>query len=91
MLQIHSPKILYQTGGDLLYSLSWALGSPKAQATEQFGYNEGGLVCGLTLCYPIVKVATSIPDCMCNDHHDHSVGTHKSKLHKLSCNTDTSP
>ena len=35
--------ILYRTGGDLLTSLSWALGSPKAQATEQFGYSDRGL------------------------------------------------
>ena len=32
--------ILYRTGGDLLTSLSWALGSPKVQATEQL---DGGL------------------------------------------------
>ena len=34
---------MYRTGGDLLTSLSWALGSPKAQATEQFGYSDRGL------------------------------------------------
>ena len=35
--------IFYRTGGDLLTSLSWALGSPKVQATEQLEYIDGGL------------------------------------------------
>ena len=45
-LQMHSPKIRYyfvRTGGDLLTSLSWALGSPKVQATEQLEYIDRGL------------------------------------------------
>ena len=36
-------------------------------------------------------VALSVPDGMCDHNNDHSAGTHKNKLHKLSCNTDTSP
>ena len=44
--KMHSPKfgtILYRTGGDLLTSLSWALGSPKVPATEHLEYIDGGL------------------------------------------------
>ena len=36
-------------------------------------------------------VASSVPDGMCGHNIDHGAGTHKSKLHKLSCNTDMSP